>query len=612
VLIHSAAGGVGLAAVQIARQRGAEIFATVGTPEKRRYLESIGVRHVMSSRSTDFAGEVTSRTGGRGVDVILSALAGEMAAAGLSVLAARGRFLEIGKAAVLSDRDRATLGADRAYFAIDVGEAAREQPAVIGAMLGGLMDEVRSGRLSPLPLRAFAIDRVADAFRYMARGRHIGKIVVSQRPVASAPADGMRFHADASYLLSGGLGGLGLRIAGWMVERGARHLTLVGRRPATDGAREAVRALEARGARITVIQADVSRPADVDRILKDIHGSGPALRGIVHGAGALDDGVLVQQTWGRFAAVFEPKVDGAWLLHERTRLLPLDFFVLLSSIASLLGSPGQANHAGANAFMDALAHHRVAQGLPALSINWGPWGEVGAAAERDVIARLEGRGISPISTAAGLAALERLMVEAPPQVGVVAIDWPRYVAGLSGATPSMLADLARPSPDLGASRAATSPTTAPRPAAADLRARLRGVPPANRRAIVLGEVREQIASGLGLDPAIIGEQQPFSELGLDSLLAVELRTRIAKHLGLERSLPATTLFDYPTLQALADHLIADVLQIADASSLSTSGRHLETTAATSDTTAELEAMSDEEAELLLLKELEELRSQDRR
>jgi acyl carrier protein len=260
--------------------------------------------------------------------------------------------------------------------------------------------------------------------------------------------------------------------------------------------------------------------------------------------------------------------------------------------------------------MDALAHQRVAQGLPALSINWGPWGEVGAAADRDVIARLEGRGISPISTAAGLQALERLMVQAPPQVGVVAIDWPRYVAGLPGAVPSMLADLARPAPEPGVSGAAMSSTTAPRPAPADLRERLRGVPAGNRRAIVLGEVREQIARGLGLDAAVIGEEQPFSELGLDSLLAVELRTRIAKHLGLQRSLPATTLFDYPTLQALADHLIADVLQIVDGPSVPASGRRLEA-AVKSDAAVELESMSDEEAELLLLKELEELRGRER-
>jgi acyl carrier protein len=360
-----------------------------------------------------------------------------------------------------------------------------------------------------------------------------------------------------------------------------------------------LRVLEAEGARITVVQGDVSRAADVEKILRDIDASGLALRGIIHGAGVLDDGVLLQQSWERFATVFGPKVDGAWLLHERTRLLPLDFFVLLSSIASLLGSPGQANHAGANAFLDALAHHRAAQGLPALSINWGPWGEIGAAADRDVIARLEARGISPIPPGAGLEALERLMVQAPPQVGVFANDWPRYIGGLSGGASSLLSVLAR------SSRGVERPQTpASRPPATDLRDRLRGVPAGHRRAIVLGEVREQIARGLGLDAATVGERQPFSELGLDSLLAVELRTRIAKHLGLERSLPATTLFDYPTLQALADHMMADAAARRRRAIVG-GVRHLSRPAAA------LESMSDDEAELLLLKELDELRSRER-
>ncbi len=395
VLIHSAAGGVGLAAVQIARQRGAEIFATAGTPEKRRYLESIGVRHVMSSRSTDFAGEVMSRTGGRGVDVVLNSLAGEMAAASLSVLADGGRFLEIGKAAVLSDHERARLGEGRAYFAIDIGEAAREEPALIGSMLASLMDEVRAGRLAPLPFRTFAMDRAASAFQYMAHGRHIGKIVVSQPPVAPAAADGLRFRADASYLLTGGLGGLGVRLAAWMVERGARHLTLVGRRPATDAVRAMLRALEADGARITVVQGDVSRAADVEKILRDIDASGPALRGIIHGAGVLDDGVLLQQAWERFATVFGPKVDGAWLLHERTRAAAARLLraLLFRRLAPGLAGTGESRRRPTRSSTRSRTT-ALRRGCPALSINWGPWGEIGAAADRDVIARLEARGMS--------------------------------------------------------------------------------------------------------------------------------------------------------------------------------------------------------------------------
>jgi NADPH:quinone reductase-like Zn-dependent oxidoreductase/acyl carrier protein len=609
VLIHSAAGGVGLAAVQLARQRGAEVFATAGTPEKRRYLESIGVRHVMDSRSAAFAAEVRQRTGGRGVDVVLSAVAGELATASLSVLAPGGRFMEIGKAAILSDSERTALGGGRTYCAIDVGETARQEPALIGTLLAQLMDEIRAGRLTPLPARTFTVDRVTDAFRYMALGRHIGKIVVVQPAVTSEPAaDLVRFRADASYLLTGGLGGLGLRVADWMVERGARHLTLVGRRPASDAARAAVRALEDRGARVRVVQGDVSREADVDRLLATIAESGPPLRGIVHGAGVLDDGVLLQQSWERFATVFAPKIDAAWLLHQRTRLLALDFFVLFSSIASLLGSAGQANHAGANAFLDALAHHRHAQGLPALSINWGPWSEIGAAADRNLIARLGAHGISAIAPGPGLEALERLMLQASPQVGVVAVDWARYLEHVPGGVPPMLTDFVRTTPaPVAAPSAETTPVTAPE----DLRQRLAGLPAGNRRALLLAEVRELVGRGLGLEAQAIDEAQPFSEVGLDSLLAVELRTLIARRLALERGLPATTLFDYPTVEALTDYLLADVLQLGDGAGRPAAASAL----ATADhawSTAALAAMSDEDAEALLLRELNAGRSDEPR
>ena len=597
VLIHSAAGGVGLAALQVARLRGAEVFATAGTPEKRGYLQSLGVRHVMDSRSAAFATAVMEATGGRGVDVVLNSLAGELASASLGVLAPGGRFLEIGKAAVLTEREQATLGGGRRYFAIDVGETARDEPALVGAMLAELMAEVAAGRLSPLPLRTFALSDVSAAFRYMARGRHIGKIVVVVHPAGSRGT--VQFRPDASYLLTGGLGGLGLLVARWMVERGARHLVLVGRRPPSDGARESIAALEKRGAHIAVVQGDVSREADIERILAAIAAAGPPLRGILHGAGALDDGVIVQQTWERFATVFEAKVDGAWLLHDRTHTLPLDFFVLFSSIASMLGSAGQMNHAGANAFMDALAHHRRAAGLPALSINWGPWAEVGAAADRNVIARLRSQGIAPISPPAGLEALERLMLEAAVQVGVVNVDWPKYVEHLPS-VPPMLVDLARVAPIRDAAAAVRD--EAPAASEPDLRERLARLPAGNRKEPLLAAIREQVARGLGLDAAEpLDDRQPLSELGLDSLLAVELRTLIARRLGLERGLPATTLFDYPTIDALTDYLLVDVLRLGTVVEIPAAEARAGDEALS---TAAVAAMSDEEAELLLLKELD--------
>jgi acyl transferase domain-containing protein/acyl carrier protein len=603
VLIHSAAGGVGLAAVQLALRRGAEVFATAGTAEKRRYLESLGASYVTSSRSPDFAPEILRQTGGRGVDVVLNSLAGDLARASLAVLAPGGRFVEIGKTAVLPEAERTRLGDGRSYFVVDVGAEAERDPSRIGSMLLDLMTEVAAGRLAPLPLRTFPIDDVVGAFRYMARARHIGKIVVT-RPVHSGGPGGeaVRFREDASYLLTGGLGGLGLLVAGWMVERGARHLTLMGRSAPSLAAREAIRELEDRGARIATLQGDVSREADVNCMLADMARSMPPLAGVIHGAGVLDDGVLRQQSWARFSTVFAPKVDGGFLLHERTRDLSLDFFVLFSSIASMLGSPGQANHAGANAFLDALAHHRRAQGLPALSINWGPWADVGAAAERNVIDRLRAQGISAIPSRRGLQALEELMAHAPAQVGVAAMDWPRYLEHLPTGAPPMLRDLSRgrPARDAAARRADAAVEFV-----SDVRERLSRLPAGNRRGVLLAEVQDQVAKGLGLDVTQpIDHRQPFSELGLDSLLAVELRNLLAKRLGLERGLPATTLFDYPTLEALTDHLLADVLQLprpaeAAASDTPTAPPLLDT---------QVDELSDEEAERLLIQELDAGRS----
>jgi acyl transferase domain-containing protein/protein-L-isoaspartate O-methyltransferase len=598
VLIHSAAGGVGLAAVQLARRVGAEIFATAGTPDKRRYLESLGIRHVMSSRSADFVAEIMAATGGRGVDVVLSALAGELAVASRSVLAAGGRFVEIGKAAVLPEAERGRLGQGRAYHVLDVGAEAARDPARIGAVLADLMAEAAAGRLAPLPARTFPIDDIVGAFRAMARARHAGKLVVTQPPRSRAAVPGLSFRAEATYLLTGGLGGLGLLVADWMVGRGARHLVLVGRGAPSAQADAAVRRLQERGARVVVLQADVGRDADVERVLAAVAASLPPLAGVVHGAGVLDDGVLSAQSWARFATVFAAKVDGAFLLHERTRHLPLDFFVLFSSIASLLGSPGQANHAAANAFLDALAHHRRAQGLPALSINWGPWAEVGAAAERHVLERLRAQGIVAIPSAAGLAILAALMAHAPAQVGVVPMDWADYLEHLPAGAPPMLAELASERPTRPAvARVAERPGgTTP-----DVRGRLAQLPVAHRRSALLAEVQDQVAKGLGFDPAQpIDARQPFSELGLDSLLAVELRNLIGRRLGLERSLPATTLFDYPTLETLTGHLLAAVLGLAGDAGPTAPAEVAPPPAAS------LQGMTDDEAERLLIQELDAL------
>ncbi|WP_437819494.1 SDR family NAD(P)-dependent oxidoreductase [Sorangium sp. So ce1078] len=351
---------------------------------------------------------------------------------------------------------------------------------------------------------------------------------------------------DATYLVTGGLGALGLEVARWMVEGGARHLVLVGRSAPRPEAEAAVRALRDAGATVLVLQADVSRRDDVARVLDAAARQLPPLRGVFHAAGVLDDGVLLQQDWARFVKVLAPKVDGGFLLHELTRGMELDLFVLFSSAATLLGSPGQSSYAAANAFLDALAHHRRALGLPALSINWGPWAEVGMAAP--LATRLRAQGIAPFSTADALAALGRALGREEPQVAAIEVQWPRYLAQLPpGGAPLLFAELAA-----SAGEGPAAPTEA-----SDLRQRLEDAPPRERLPLLVERARAEAVRVLGLDAAFpLEPRQRLFEAGMDSLMALELRNRLQTLV--RAALPSTLVFDYPTLEALAGHLLREV------------------------------------------------------
>ena len=586
VLIHAAAGGVGLAAVQLALRAGAEIFATAGSPEKRRFLASLGVHHTMDSRSLDFAAGVMERTSGRGVDIVLNSLTGEFIPRSLSVLAQGGRFIELGKTGIWSEEQVARLRSDVSYAVFALDDATARNPAEVAKVFSALMQAAEDGALDPLPLQAFSFDHAASAFRYMAQARHIGKVVLTQAPARGAEEPVVR--TEATYLLTGGLGSLGLSVARWMVEQGARSLALVGRRAAVGAAAEVVRALEARGAQVKVILGDVACPEDVARILGEIREALPPLRGVLHLAGVLDDGVLEQQRWERFEKVLAPKVSGSWNLHTATLDLPLDFFVLFSSGASLLGSPGQASYSAANAFLDALAHHRRAEGRPAMSVNWGPWAEGGMAEGVDR-KRWKSRGLGLIPPEEGLRVLGALVRQGPTQIGVLPIRWEVFAAG---AVPPMLSEVVQQVRKMAGKRAEGPETPA-------LLHALRQAAPSRRRGHVLAHLRDNVAKVLGLigplDP-----RQPLRELGLDSLMAVELRNMIGKALG--KPLSVTLLFDYPTLDALADHILESFAAVPPGATQSAEREQApgEASAAT------LDGLSTGEVEDLLLQELARL------
>ena len=592
VLIHAAAGGVGLAAVQLAQRAGAEIIATAGSAEKHAFLHALGVRHVFSSRTLDFADRIREVTAGEGVDLVLNSLSGDFIEKSLSVLRPGGHFLEIGKSGIWDVDRMAAARPDISYHRIYLGDV---DHSLVQEMLRGLMAAMEAGRLTPLRFKTFPLTRAVDAFRYMAQARHIGKIVLTL-DAAAAPR---RIRADATYLITGGLGALGLKVASGLARLGATHLVLVGRSAPSEEALELIRLIEQHGAVVRVARVDVSREREVARLLEDVGCTMPPLAGVIHAAGVLDDGVLGEQTWARFEKVLAPKVAGAWHLHRLTEAVPLDFFVMFSSMVALFGGPGQGNYAAANAFLDALAHHRRGQGLPALSINWGAWADAGMAAA--VAERNHGRwreqGFGFIQPDEGIAILERLLQSAPgAQVAALPIDWPTLLRRFpTGAEPPLFSELAVSLAD--SSRAAATP---PRPVS--LRAELASVAPGRRRSLVQKRVREEAVKVLGLgSDAQPDTRQPLRELGLDSLMAVELRNALADALG--QALPATLLFKYPTLEALAEFLISQLG--GDASPDRAREENGPGSEADQDL-LDLEACSDDEARELLSRELESL------
>ncbi|HLO89367.1 MAG TPA: SDR family NAD(P)-dependent oxidoreductase [Nostocaceae cyanobacterium] len=378
--------------------------------------------------------------------------------------------------------------------------------------------------------------------------RYVARLVRQRQP--DLLAEPLRFQSDATYLMTGGLGGLGLKVAQWMAERGARHLVLVGRSGASATANEVLKALEQEGVQVVVAQADVSQEEQILRVLTNISQNMPPLRGIIHGAGVLDDGVLLQQNWERFTRVLAPKVDGAWNLHKLTLHLPLDFFVIFSSVAALLGPLGQANHAAANAFLDALAHYRLAAGLPALSINWGIWDEIGAAAKRKAGERMATQGIGTIKPQQGLQVLEQVFQQPSAQVGVMPINWQQWRQFQSKVVnPPLLAQLIQEQAEIQQQEEEQGKVSLTKNA-------LLAAEPQERRQLLESYLHEQVARILRMPISKLDVQQPLTNLGLDSLMAIELKNQVENNL--EVLIPVTKLLEGPSITQLAEELFQQV------------------------------------------------------
>jgi len=534
VLVHAAAGGVGMAAVQLAQHAGAQVLGTA-SPHKWGTLRAAGLdgAQLASSRTLEFADHFLSATAGRGVDVVLNCLGREFVEASLRLLPSGGRFLELGKTDI---RDAAVVAADHPgvdYQAIDLMEAGPER---IGELLTEILALFERGVLSPLPLTCWDVRQAPDAFRFLSRARHTGKNVL-MLPAALDP--------EGTVLVTGGTGALGQLLTRHLaVQHGVRNLLLVSRRgPQADGAAELLAELNEFGTQATAVACDVTDRAALDDLLSKVPSDHP-LTAVVHAAGLLDDAMADSMTTEQLARVLRPKADAAIALHELTAADDLAAFVLFSSGAGLLGAAGQANHGAANAALDALAGQRRAEGRPGLSIGWGLWeqrsgltAQLGATELR----RMARGGVGALSSAEGLALFDTAL--ASPHSYLLAARLDRTTLRADG--PALLSGLVRrPRPRLAA---------ADTPVAGTFLDRLAVLTRPEAHRMLLDLVRGHAAAVLGhASPEQIQPGRPFKDAGFDSLTGVELRNRLASATGVR--LPAALVFDHPTPEALARYL----------------------------------------------------------
>ncbi|WP_420631800.1 SDR family NAD(P)-dependent oxidoreductase [Candidatus Leptofilum sp.] len=551
VLIHAASGGVGHAAIQLAQQCGAEIYATA-SQKKWPYLRSLGLKNILNSRTLDFADDIMQMTDGKGVDIVLNSLAGDFITKSVDCLAENGRFIEIGATDVWDEDRMAAVRPDVAYHWFHLGQSvAQKKPDFFQEMFQQVAEQFATGAYKPLPRYSFQIQEAIDAFRFMSQAKHIGKVVVTHQ----LPTDDQtvvnhkRIHADGTYLITGGLGGLGLKVANWLADNGADHLLLLGRSAPSETAVSALTDLQNRGVNAVAAQADVADMAALEKVLAEANEMMPPLRGVIHAAGVLADGILQQQSWQSFAKVFAPKVDGAWNLHRLTEHLPLDFFVLFSSVSSLWGGAGQGNYAAANAFLDTLAHYRQARGLTAVSINWGAWSEVGMAADMgEAIERRRAlSGMGKISPELGMNILNRILHADAPQVGVIPADWSRYVQQFSAdVQQTFLAELAQKEDGVAKKSAKKADSHS------KVLARLETAVGDERETILVDYVQTEIARIGGMEKSKLELDHALDEMGIDSLMAIELRNRIATDLQVD--VPMSEFLSNPSIAYMADLL----------------------------------------------------------
>ncbi|MBB4912281.1 type I polyketide synthase [Actinophytocola algeriensis] len=546
VLVHGAAGGVGLAAIQCVRAIGATVIATAGSEEKRDFLRLLGVEHVFDSRGLSFVTDVLEVTGGEGVDVVLNSLGGEFIGRSLELLRLGGRFVELGKRDLYSDRN-VSLHAFRnniSYFALDIDQLGKHRLATIAAEYDKLLELTRRGVHRPLPQRVFTTGQVPEAFRSIQHSRHIGKLIVrfdERPPVERRTRPVPAFDPAGTYLVTGGAGGLGAETARWLADRGARHLVLVNRRGAeVPGAADVVAELTGRGVAVSVPAADVTDEPAMRSLIATIDEGDAPLRGVVHAAMVLDDAMSTELTGERFQAVLAPKMAGAMVLDRLTEHHDLDLFLMFSSVAALFGNAGQAPYCAGNLFLEALARARRARGLPGQAIAWGTVGEVGYVARDEAVTRTVTRAGMRLLTAQQVRTALDELVGGPG----VAMVWSHDGEFLRRIYPHLttrrLGEL------VGADGVADDEYD-------DLTERLRQASVEDAIVLTADAIVDTLAGVLAVAPDRIDRGKPLDQLGVDSLMGAELVAKMRRRLG--REIPVMRVISSGGIDDLARSLV---------------------------------------------------------
>ena len=551
ILIHGAAGGVGIAAIQFARYLGAEVFATAGSEEKRSLVKSMGANYVMDSRSLAFADEILTITRGKGIDVVLNSISGEAINRNLRVLKPFGRFLELGKRDFY-ENSKIGLRPFRnniSYFGIDADQLLTERPDLAAKLFREMMELFEEGVLRPLPHRVFPARRIEDAFRYMQQSRQIGKVVISfeegfPNPVDEEIIGNLKLSEKGSYLISGGLSGFGLKTAKWLVAKGARSLVLLGRRGAvTEEAEKTLEEMRSYGADIHPLACDITDRSMVEAVFADIKESLPPLKGVIHAAMVIGDGLVRNLNRDRFQNVLRPKILGAWNLHEFTKELQLDFFVMYSSATTLFGNPGQANYVAANYYLESLVNYRRLRGLPGSYVAWGAISDAGFLARNEAVKdALQSRfGGSPLTSEKALEVLEKILLSEKPGAAVIDFEWP-VIQRVTPAAKSAKYEFQ----NFESERFVEGEETE------DFHALIASLPKEEIPLFVSDLLVKEISQILRFPVEKISIEKSVLDLGMDSLMGMELVMSIEKAFGIR--LPLMALTEGASIKRIAEKI----------------------------------------------------------